>query len=460
MFSKRFALFASDSALARVAGGSTAEASHDLFARVSAGEVNGNGDNINTSRGASADGSRVFLRDQRAADSDRHRHLRGHLWALRRDGELISTGSQAFNSFFEDASANGSRVVFSTLERLSPNDTDSAFDLYGRSGGTTTLVTEGEINGNGDFPAPFFGASADGSRIFFGSSEQLVPSDTDSDFDLYQRSQGVTRRVSVGEVNGNGAFPAIFRGASADGSSVIFDTREQLVLGDTDDSIDAYKRSAGTTSLVTGGNINGNGPFDTSFRAISRGGYRSFFETNEQLDSADMDGSRDLYERSSGAASLVSTGDVGGNGPNDAFFAGLGADGSRVFFQTDEQLTFDDQDGNLDIYERSGGITRLISAWQINGNGNFNASSCAPRTTARGCSSSRTSRSIRPTWTEPRISTSASAGRRCSSPQEARTSPSTPSEGPRRTAPVSSSRPTSSSSRTIATSPRTNTSGC
>jgi hypothetical protein len=76
---------------------------------------------------------------------------------------LISTGSHAFNSFFEDASANGSRVVFSTLERLSPNDTDSAFDLYERSGGTTTLVTEGEINGNGDFPAPFFGASADGN---------------------------------------------------------------------------------------------------------------------------------------------------------------------------------------------------------------------------------------------------------------------------------------------------------
>ncbi len=79
MFSKRFALFASDSAMAVVAGGSTAEASHNLFARVSAGEVNGNGDNINTSRGASADGSRVFLRDQRAADSDPHRHLRGHL---------------------------------------------------------------------------------------------------------------------------------------------------------------------------------------------------------------------------------------------------------------------------------------------------------------------------------------------------------------------------------------------
>jgi hypothetical protein len=373
MFSKRFALFVSVSALALIAGASSAEASHDLFARVSAGEVNGNGDNINTFRGASADGSRVFFVTNEQlvpTDTDIFEDI------YERSGgttTLISVGNHAFNSFFEDASANGSRVVFSTREKLAPNDTDDAFDLYERAGGSTTLVTQGEINGNGDFPAPYFGASADGSRIFFGSSEQLVPSDTDDSFDLYQRSQGVTRRVSVGAVNGNGEFPAIFRGASADGSDVIFDTREQLTSGDTDDSIDAYMRSAGTTTLVTAGEINGNGPFDTSFRGISPSGSRAFFETNEQLVSTDTDGSRDLYERFAGLTTLVSSGDVGGNGPNDAFFASIAADGTRVFFQTDEQLVGDDFDNNLDIYERSGGITTLITHGQINGNGNFNA---------------------------------------------------------------------------------------
>jgi hypothetical protein len=375
MFSKRTILvFALLSALAFGASGATASASHDLFGRASAGEINGNGDNLSTFRGISADGSHVFFETNEqlvANDTDVFEDI-----YERAGGKTtrISTGNGAFNSFFERASENGSRVIFATLERLAPNDTDSATDLYERAGGTTTLVSEGEINGNGDFPASFMRASDDGSRIFFISTEQLVPSDTDAEADLYQRSQGVTRRVSVGESgSGNGAFPAILRGAAADGSVVFFDTRERLVAGDTDDATDAYRRSAGTTTLVTAGQINGNGEFETSFRGASESGARAFFETDEQLVAADTDGSQDLYERSGGTTTLVSTGPINGNGAFDAFFAGASPNGATVFFQTDEQLVADDTDANIDIYERAGGATTRVSTGQINGNGNFNS---------------------------------------------------------------------------------------
>ena len=362
------------SALALVASAGPAQANHDFFGRVSAGEINGNGDNLNTFRAISADGSRVFFvtNEQLVAnDTDIFEDI------YERSGgktTLISAGNGAFNSFFERVSDDGSRVVFQTLERLAANDTDSAFDLYERAGGTTTLVSEGEINGNGDFPASFSRASDDGSRIFFISLEQLVASDTDDQADLYQRSQGVTRRVSVGQsVSGNGPFPSILRGASADGSVVYFDTAEQLAPGDTDNSTDAYRRSAGTTTLVSAGEINGNGAFDISFRGTSESGARAFFETDEQLVAEDEDASQDLYERSGGTTRLVSEGATNGDGAFDAFFAGASPDGSRVFFQTDEQLTTDDIDANFEIYERSGGTTTRVSAGQINGNGTFNA---------------------------------------------------------------------------------------
>jgi Ca2+-binding RTX toxin-like protein len=48
--------------------------------------------------------------------------------------------------------------------------------------------------------------------------------------------------------------------------------------------------------------------------------------------SADTDMSVDVYERSAGQATLVSTGSPG-NGAFDAEFVGASADGSRVFFQ-------------------------------------------------------------------------------------------------------------------------------
>ncbi len=58
-------------------------------------------------------------------------------------------------------------------------DTDNAWDVYQRFNGTTTRISTGAINGNGAFGASFAGASADGTRVFFTTSEQLVASDTD-----------------------------------------------------------------------------------------------------------------------------------------------------------------------------------------------------------------------------------------------------------------------------------------
>ena len=47
----------------------------------------------------------------------------------------------------------------------------------------------------------------------------------------------------------------------------------------------------------------------------------------------------------------------------DAEGLGLSGDGRRIFFVTDQRLTPDDTDTNReDIYERSGGVTSLVSA--------------------------------------------------------------------------------------------------
>ena len=53
---------------------------------------------------------------------------------------------------------------------------------------------------------------------------------------------------------------------------------------------------------------------------------------------ADTDMFVDVYERSGGQTTLVSTGPFGGNGASPATFAGASVDGSRVFFVTDERL--------------------------------------------------------------------------------------------------------------------------
>ena len=72
----------------------------------------------------------------------------------------------------------------------------------------------------------------------------------------WQAGSGAERLVALG----NGAIDAIFAGASADGTRVFFTTQEQLVASDTDFAIDVYQRLSGTTTRISTGVNGANGP--------------------------------------------------------------------------------------------------------------------------------------------------------------------------------------------------------
>jgi hypothetical protein len=328
--------------------------------------------------GASSDGSKVFFQTEEPLDSDDTNPFQDVYERSGGTTTWVSQGSAFTEAFFVGASTDGSKVFFGTYDQLDSGDTDSSIDIYERSGGTTTWVTQGEVNGNGAFDAGFVDASSDGSKVFFGTFEQLVSGDTDSSIDIYERSGGTTTQVSQGgDIGGNGAFGADFVGASGDGTKVFFQTNEQLVSGDTDGSQDVYERSGGTTTWISqGGDIGGNTNFrNADFVGASSDGSKVFFRTSEKLVSGDTDSSHDVYERSGGTTTWVSQGgDIGGNTNfRDADFVGASSDGSKVFFRTSEKLVSGDTDNSQDIYERSGGTTTQVSEGQINGNGAFGA---------------------------------------------------------------------------------------
>jgi hypothetical protein len=245
-------------------------------------------------------------------------------------------------------------------------------------------------------PANYRGISADGEVAFFETDEQLVPGDTDTKRDIYERSYDegvgayVTRQVSLGPAGGNDAYPALFEGVSASGTKVFFSTEETLVPADTEHRLDIYLRDlqAGTTTLVSQGAPSctpgcGNGDADAGFARASADGNKVFFVSNERLTAEDTDSAVDVYERNltTEATTLVSVGGSSclpgcGNGPAGATLRGLAPNASRVFFTTSEQLSGADADAALDIYARNleAGITTLVSQGDA---------SCAP-----GCGNS------------------------------------------------------------------------
>jgi hypothetical protein len=150
--------------------------------------------------------------------------------------------------------ADGGTAFFKTFVRLVPEDTDHCTDIYSRRSGVTELVSVGPKTGCDTSDLAFGGASADGSRVFFTSGQHLTADDTDSgceyyDFDsdegpfpipcvdVFERQAGRTTLISKGPAGGSGPYRARFFGNSLDGTVVAFGTTEALVPEDRDQCI-------------------------------------------------------------------------------------------------------------------------------------------------------------------------------------------------------------------------------
>jgi hypothetical protein len=359
--------------LAVTAFAAGAGASHQPAELISTGPSGGNGPLTAAYAGSSTDGERVFFETLErlvAADTDNRNDVYENASGAT---SLVSTGPAGGNgsvdAFFYGASADGASVLFGTSERLTAADTDSAPDVYERAGGATTLVSTGSTGGNGPQGAFYDSVSVDGARVFFHTAERLTAADTDSQADVYERSGGATALVSIGSTGGNGAVPAFFDGASADGTRVFFDTDERLESADTDSVQDVYERSGGTTALVSIGPDGGNGPFPAYFDGASQDGTRVILSTDEVLTDPDADANFDVYRRDGGTISVLSATDDSGNAGFDALYTGSSRDGLRVFFESAEQLVAADTDVQVDVFERSGAAITRRSA----GNGAFDA---------------------------------------------------------------------------------------
>jgi hypothetical protein len=300
---------------------------------------------------------------------------------------------------FQGASADGTKAIFSTAESLTAEDTDSEADLYERDleTGETKLVS---VPGPGPEACPTerncepvnSAISANGAHVFYETNERVLAGDTDSSQDVYDWSNGTVTRVSTGAGGGNGEHNALFEGSSADGSEAFFATGEQLSPADTDSAQDIYVRRGGETELVSEGDPScaagdcGNGNLPTSLSWVSPSGEIAVLSTAEPLSAEDEDSSTDVYERRlpGGPTTLVSRPGPTcidpecGNGEHNAIFAAASADGSDLFFVTDEALAPPaegdaegpgDRDESTDVYERGGGTTTLVSGGRLGGDG-------------------------------------------------------------------------------------------
>src|SRR3954467_6480824 len=264
---------------------------------------------------------------------------------------------------FAGAAPDGSAVYFASTEQLVPEDTDGAVDVYIRRGAKLELAT-GPAPGAPDSGASGVqprGVSGDGSTLVFQSNDSLSPDDTDdAQPDIYEHSGGVTRLVSrpdpaVPPPFIPFAFYSPLVSISADGRRVAFATDQQLVTDDSDFSQDVYvyDRETGKVALASGAS------FSRTAALARLGGDHVYFETTEGLVSADTDGGSDIYRYDIASDKIVLATPGTTQTP---VFSGISADGTHLFYRTDESVTADDVDGGYrDVYQYANGQTALVS---------------------------------------------------------------------------------------------------
>jgi len=246
---------------------------------------------------------------------------------------------------FDGASVDGSRVIFTTADRILPGpgeDEDINEDCYMWTAGTGGYTL---ISGPSLYPAPDFngatcrGITTDGTRIFFESTQNLVGSDSNGDSDGYVWSGGALTLLGTGAPGTTSGIRAF----SADGSRVVLATTARLASGDTDNAYDQYLLAGGTATLLTAGTTQ-----LATCAALSPDLSRCYLYTTEALDPDDTDTSYDTYEGSGGQMRLLTPGTT-----SSAALAGVSADGSIVVIGTVQSLDPSDTDANFDLYRVS-----------------------------------------------------------------------------------------------------------
>jgi Tol biopolymer transport system component len=285
---------------------------------------------------------------------------------------------------FRVAADDGSVVYFSSHEKLTDDATTGATDAgedlyrYDVGSGELTDITVDSTDPDGAELQGVIGASADGSKVYFAARGALAAGATAGEENLYLwtddgSAKGKITFIAAGPASANWqpeflspVGSHIAGRVTPDGNHLLFVSTESLTGYPNEGHLEAYLydatsgelrcascNPAGTAATADASPV-GAGDQVHLGRTLSEDGSRVFFNTSEQLAAGDTNAASDVYEfdAASGEINLISN----GKGSQPSHFSDASADGRDVLFTTRQRLVGIDRDENVDVYDaRIGG---------------------------------------------------------------------------------------------------------
>jgi WD40-like Beta Propeller Repeat len=361
----------------------------------------------------SADGSRIFFTASGGVGSDqifvREDGVRTDELSLsQRPGEVGQ--EPAGGAAFVAAAVDGSKVVFSSPDRLTADATEGGgLYRYDLDSDELRFLTPSPSAGGPEIEGVSFVAD-DASRVYFVARAQLVPGEGQpGGHNLYETGPDGPRFIATladADVQdwalgfGNGSATALTAKGSPDGRFFVFQSTVQLTGYASAGHVEIYEWDEGAASVrcvscgATGTSAGGDAsliahPVDPSTgstidgslqlgtpRGLSADGSRVFFQTTDSLAPRDVNGTWDVYVSEAGQPRLISSGTSG----RPSEILDNSASGDDAFFATTESLVATDTDHEAgDVYDaRVGGGFALGGMPAACGGGDCQPSSAPP----------------------------------------------------------------------------------
>jgi len=258
-----------------------------------------------------------------------------------------TTSGAAPTNHAPSINANGNLIVFESTADLTGQNPELNREIFLFDAGARTFRQLTKTAGVGQAYLPSI--DGDGTRIALESNANPTGQNPNGNFEIFLVD---TVENSIAQITNSPARTGSANASiSADGTRIAFESDENLTGANPDFSreIFLFDTAINTTTQLT--NSAGLGDGIGSFApSIDADGTRIVFHSNRDLTGSNADGNDEIFLVDTTAGTLAQiTNTAGGEPLLENYSASINADGTRIAFVSGRNLTGNNPDGTLEI---------------------------------------------------------------------------------------------------------------
>jgi Tol biopolymer transport system component len=229
-------------------------------------------------------------------------------------------------------------LPFRSTNDLTGGNSDGSFEIY-LFDATTIMFTQLTATTGNHTDEPTI--SADGTRIAFFSNQDLTGGNADGNFEIFLFD---TTSMTITQVTQTTGGDNLFHSINADGTRIAFDSFSDITGGNADLNTEIFLFDASMPTFTQMTATTGGGNFSP---AMNADGTRIAFVSERNITGGNPDANFEIFLFDTNTMTFTQVTHTSGG---ENLSPSLNADGTRIAFRSDRDLTLSNPDGNFEIF--------------------------------------------------------------------------------------------------------------